>query len=122
MAIPKSLGEVPWGEPEQCPTCTGEVRRREYEGTTEFDPIRLDPTDIEECLRVAEIFVGFVRDSVNTLDSLDDEGADVLGADAKRLLLLWTRFSTIAQARVERARAAAEELPPAPEKEAPGGC
>jgi hypothetical protein len=97
---------VPWGDPTECPTCTGQARSREVEGATEWDPVRLDPTDLEQTIRAAEAPISLIRDSLSTLEALGDEGATDLAGDTRRLLMVWDRYVEIITARVERARQA----------------
>jgi hypothetical protein len=100
---------VPWSDPGPCPTCGGEARNRTAEGEVEWDPVRIDPTDVEEALRVAEGPISLIRDSLDMLEALEDEAASNLATDTRRLLKLWDRFKEIGQTRVERARAALAE-------------
>lgn len=97
---------MPWSDPEACPTCGGEARHRDLEGEREWDPVRLDPTDLEEALRVAEAPISLIRNSLSTLGRIDDELVSELTAETRRLLTLWDRFQEVGQTRVERARAA----------------
>lgn len=95
---------VPWSKPTECPTCTGAARYRDVEGEREWDPVYIDPTDLEESLRVAEGPISLIRRSLTHLAALDDPVASELGKDTQRLLVLWDRFREVAQIRVERAR------------------
>jgi hypothetical protein len=106
MSDEKRPTHVPWGDPTECPTCTGQARSREVEGTVEWDPVRLDPTDLEQTIRAAEAPISLIRDSLSTLEALGDEGATDLAGDIRRLLMVWDRYVEIVAARVERVRQA----------------
>jgi hypothetical protein len=107
LVLPDRSGHVPWSDPTQCPCCGGEARYRDVEGEREWDPVRIDPADVEEVVRAAEAPISLIRDSLGTLEHLGDEGANELAGDTRRLLLIWDRFKEIVTTRVERARDAA---------------
>lgn len=100
------MSHVPWSDPEPCPSCGGEARHRDLEGQREWDPVRIDPTDVEEALRAAEAPISLIRDSLDTLEALEDEVASNLATETRHLLKLWDRFKEIGQTRIERARVA----------------